>query len=57
MICKECKGSGHDPGGRPIIKLTAYVDDDGCKRTRHVTKSVGSGCLTCLGRGVVYNAY
>ncbi len=53
MICKDCKGSGHDFGGRPIIKLVAYVDDAGCKRTRHVTKSVGSGCLTCLGRGVV----
>ncbi len=53
MICKDCKGSGHDFGGRPIIKQVAYVDEAGRKRTRHVTKSVGSGCLTCLGRGVV----
>lgn len=51
MICKRCKGSGHDKASRPEIRWESYVDDEGRHRKRHVTEKQGSGCMQCLGRG------
>ena len=51
-ICKDCNGTGHDKAGRPVIKFVPYLDDNGKTRKHHVTKSLGSGCLTCGGKVV-----
>jgi len=50
MTCKTCNGTGHDKAGRPVISWVPFVDEHGKSRKRHVTKSLGSGCPTCLGK-------
>ena len=52
--CKKCNGSGHDKGGRPVIKLEQYTKEDGTTARRHVTIKQGSGCTDCLGLGVLF---
>lgn len=52
-ICGTCHGTGHDKGGKPVVEQVKYTDDQGKERRRYVTKSQGSGCITCHGVGKV----
>ncbi len=52
MVCKRCRGNGHDRKSRPVVEFVPFIDEHGKHRKRHVTKSLGSGCLLCLGRVV-----
>ena len=53
QVCKDCNGTGHDKQSRPEVKLSKYTDEQGRERIKHETLAQGSGCLTCLGLGVV----
>lgn len=46
-ICKKCEGTGHDEDSQPVIR------DPWAKNGKPKTIKQGSGCLDCLGTGVV----
>lgn len=51
-VCDTCHGFGHDKVGRPVVKFESRKDKQGKPYKAHVTVSQGSGCMTCLGRGI-----
>ena len=53
-VCPVCHGSGHDKNSMPETKRTlVQLPDDPEIRVMYKTKAQGSGCMRCLGRGVL----
>jgi RecJ-like exonuclease len=61
-VCSTCKGSGHDPKGRPVVKMIQFNADkhepyasneEFEQRRYHKTIAQGSGCPACCGLGVI----
>lgn len=52
-ICNKCQGTGHDSKSQPTVETKIIHTHDNTTKKMYKTKHLGSGCLKCLGRGVV----
>lgn len=52
-ICPSCEGTGHTQACAPEVSMKLVNGNDGKKHTVTKTKKQGSGCMRCLGLGVL----
>lgn len=53
ITCDRCRGLGHDKNSTPSVKFSLVEQPDGTSLRKHTTLKRGSGCMKCLGLGLV----